>query len=211
MDLNSPALVGQLSPCAAEFDASPSTTSSFPPTPVENSPTTPCSSDAFFNQMYEYACPGNMGRPLSPRQGQLLPGLKMQDPYWNDITTVRGSFMNQNMSHQHYSGRPQFDRISDGHSTPVLQTVYNGDHRRATTFDYNHQSVSDFSDWPQLSPPLNRTFSGGNSNFEFSRITNNDSVGSGAFVSSSASMHSRHQHQPLTTEVRTVEPISVDC
>lgn len=132
-----------------------------------------------------------MGRPLSPRSGPPPPGLKLQqDPYWN--------MMNQPASQQ-FSSRSQFDRLSDGQSTPVLPNVYGGDHRRAATFEYNHQSMSGYSDWPQLSPSLTRTFSDGNNAFELSRMPNNDVRGPSQF---NVTTQSRQQQQPLATEVR---------
>ncbi|THH05228.1 hypothetical protein EW145_g4950 [Phellinidium pouzarii] len=199
LDLNSPASVGKTSPSTIDFNVSPSTSSSFPTTPVESSPTTPRSSDSLFHQLCELGTSVDLNSGFS-QNGPMSKAA--QDPYWNDAngTVLRGSFsQNQTLEHVMYQRSSAFEAVAENRP-PAFASTVSSDHRRAATTGWYQQPLMELPDWPHLSPPLDgRAFGPVPGEFEFpSTVIDRAKLGNG--MGSSSSMHARQHQQTAPSE-----------
>ncbi|KAH8120074.1 ARM repeat-containing protein [Phellopilus nigrolimitatus] len=191
--------------CLSILTVSPSTSSSFPTTPIESSPMTPRSSDALFNHLCGLGSTANFGPGYSP-QNVLVPAIPKvsQDRYWNEVNfpALRGGFThNQNLSHTMYQALPPVEPVSENHPPTAFANNVGSEHRRAATADWPQQHFTEYSDWPHLSPPLDGgPFGvGSDGDFECSRpISDKGRLGNdmGPYVSG----YTRQHQQPASNE-----------
>ncbi|KAI5121310.1 hypothetical protein M0805_003777 [Coniferiporia weirii] len=208
LNLNSPAPEGQPSPSVIDFNVSPSTSSSFPTTPIESSPTTPRSSDTLFHQLCELGPSIGLGPGFSPQNGLLpvAPKTSTQDHCWNDANyaALRGSFNhNSNFSRVMYQTLSAYETQTESRSPTALTGTMGPDHRRVAAPDWNQQPFAELPDWPRLSPPLDGSRPIGSTasgDFEFPRSAVPDRERLGNMVGSSVSMHARQHQQPVPSE-----------
>ncbi|EJD04201.1 ARM repeat-containing protein [Fomitiporia mediterranea MF3/22] len=202
LDLNSPA-PEQLSP-AVDFDVSPSTSSSFPNTPVESSPTTPRSSDTLFHHFNELsASANNVGLGFSSQNG-ILPVMQKQSQglYWGEVNpaALRNDFTHTQAGHQAtFQQVHPFDRVSENRPPLAFATALNCDHRHAAAVDWNQQPFAESPCWSHLTPPLDgRPFA--RSDYEFPKLNFTETGRTGNTFGPAGSMQSRSQQNSVSNE-----------
>lgn len=204
LDLNSPSIEGQgLPPNKLDFDLSPSTSSSFPNTPLETSPTASCVPPDAFHSFSDYASSnaptGETSRTIqcAHASGDKFPG---NERIWTGT------------SHQNPVNQPQhnqaphlyLDNAPDMHLyAPQASVVH--DLRRIPSAPWRSHSATP-GEWARpMHPLLNRM----SSNFPGEPELNRVPFGNGErFTQSDSTDSSRVSvsppRQPMTNEVRVV-------
>lgn len=208
----------QLSPRKLDFDASPSTTCSFPSTPVEISPLTPRgSSEAFFHSLSELGSPILPGHAHSPQNGMMAPLKTPLDPYFNDAAYAA---MHAGLAHSHgfspsaFHPFPYLDSISEVQSPISFPNPLPNEHHRSSSENWGQQFLADLVDWSKLSPPTEGGAMGSRGrDYDFPRAFPNDRMKSNGLngISLISSPPPRQLHQPASSEVRIYPLFASHC
>lgn len=201
-----------LSPTTAHVDVSPSTTSSFPNTPVESSPMLPRSTDAIFQKFNDLGASvpqGHLRAFGNPQVGSQAKTSK--DLYWADpsMSILHGSITNASSTNQSatcFTSSPDVLNYSQVTSfLPSHLENFSGDHRRCPSANasnnWSRPPLSDLHDWTQLSPSLDSV--NGNElgpEFSFSRTVPSEANRLGTSYPTSNSSGTRH-HASSQNEV----------
>ena len=187
----------------SDFDISPSTTSSFPTTPVESSPTTPRSSENFFlQQLYGL---GNLGPGFSPQISAPSVAKVSRETYSSDANTpnIRCGLFNSTMASQSvYHSASAFERVHESR-LPALPSANSIDSNNLSTSDWcQHPFTAEQQEWMQLMPPTagNKPFGCGD--FDFSKACASEKARNGSTFGISNSLQTRQHHGPASSEVR---------
>lgn len=152
-----------LSPTVIQADASPSTSSSFPNTPIESSPMMGRADD-IFQSFYELNNPHNLipsNNFEGPRSGQQKKLLN--DQYWADALPIsRSHITNNSISNQSSNCLSSLPgSVQDYHTTsfhPSNAGPFPIDHRRISSANssnnWANSNVLEISEWSQISPSL---------------------------------------------------------
>lgn len=182
---------------------SPSASSSFPPTPVEASPTATRSTDNLFHKLCELNSAANPGHMYPPQQFTAQTSKGMNDPCWNDLAYACSRNFNrgQNMPQVVYQS-PVIPDPSPESRTLSVFPGHGPDHRRPSTTDWGSQSTGESREWPQMPVLLDSKVFGLKENeYGVPRVTNDDKFRMGNPFSTSSSWNSRQNQQPVMNEV----------